>query len=148
LNPDFRDMLFAFSDEGVEFLIVGAYAMGAHGYARATGDIDLWVRRSPENAARVMRALIRFRAPLFNLTLDDLNTPDVVFQIGAPPRRIDILTSISGVEFDDAWPNRVSLVIEGRTFHAIGRAELIQNKKATGRPKDQIDALWLEKPTP
>ena len=144
MNPDFRDMLFALSDEGAEFLVVGAYAMAAHGFTRATADIDLWVRRSPENAQRVMRGLIRFRAPLFDVTVEDLNAPDIVFQIGAPPRRIDILTSISGIEFDAAWDHRVELIVEGRAFFAIGKSDLVQNKKATGRHKDQIDVAWLE----
>src|SRR5688500_13709429 len=92
-------MLSALCEENVEFMVVGAYA-------RATGDIDLWIRRSDENADRVWKALQRFRAPLLNVSKDDLKTPDIVFQIGAAPRRIDILTSISGVEFDQAWPNR------------------------------------------
>jgi len=144
LNPDFRDMLFALSDEGVELMFVGAYALAAHGFPRATGDMDIWIRRSDENAQRVWRALDRFKAPRSNLTVDDLKTPDVVFQIGLAPRRIDILTSIDGVEFDEAWPRRKTIEVEGRQFGVIGKDDLLANKKATGRPRDLADVAWLE----
>jgi len=95
LNPDFRDMLFALSSADAEFLLVGAYALAAHGLPRATGDMDIWIRRSEENAVRVWRALRRFGAPLTGLTKDDLKTPNLVVQIGVAPRRIDILTSMT-----------------------------------------------------
>ena len=145
LNPDFRDMLSALCEEGAEFLLVGAYALAAHGLPRATGDMDIWIRRSEENAARVWRALQRFGAPLAGLTRDDLKTPDIVFQIGVAPRRIDILTSIDGVQFDEAWPNREAIVVEGLTIGVIGRSHLIRNKKAVGRPQDLADVAWLER---
>ncbi len=144
LNPDFRDILSAFYDEQVEFMIVGAYALAFHGFPRATGDIDLWIHLSDENAHRVWRALIRFGAPLFDLMIDDLKTPGLALQIGLAPRRIDILTSIDGVEFDEAWPHRQHVQIENLTIPVIGRTNLLQNKKAAGRPKDQIDVTWLE----
>jgi hypothetical protein len=144
LNPDFRDMLSALCDEDVEFLLVGAYALAAHGLPRATGDMDIWVRCSIENAERIYRALQRFGAPLFDLTINDLQVAGTVFQIGLAPRRIDILTSIDGVLFDDAWSHRKVIELEGLTVPAIGRAHLIQNKKATGRPKDLADVAWLE----
>lgn len=144
LNPDFRDMLSALCDEDVEFLLVGAYALAAHGLPRATGDMDIWVRCSSENAERIYRALQRFGAPLFDLTINDLQVTGTVFQIGLAPRRIDILTSIDGVFFDDAWSHRKVIELEGLTVPAIGRAHLIQNKKATGRPKDLADVAWLE----
>ena len=99
LNPDFAEMLVALSAEGVEYLLVGAYAMAAHGVPRATGDIDIWVRPTPENAERVLRAPGRFGAPLFDLTAADLARKGTVFQLRVPPRRIDILTSIDGVTF-------------------------------------------------
>jgi hypothetical protein len=143
LNPDYRDMLSALFEEGVEFLIVGAFALAAHGLPRATGDIDVWIRRSDENAARVWQALIRFGAPTRGLTQSDLATPDVVFQIGVAPRRIDILTSIDGVTFDEAWPHRLTVSLEGVSIPVIGRAHLIQNKRAAGRPKDLTDLDWL-----
>jgi hypothetical protein len=148
LNPDFRDMLSALSDENAEFLLVGAYAMAVHGYPRATGDMDIWIRPSAENAQRVWRALKQFKAPMRDLTVDDFNTPDIVFQIGVAPCRIDLLTSIDGVDFDDAWPHRKIIDIEGQRLAVIGRDELIRNKKACRRPKDQADALWLESEQP
>lgn len=144
LNPDFRDMLFAFCEERVEFMVVGAYALALHGLPRATGDIDLWVRRSDENARRVWRALERFGAPLQNFDIDDLTKPGIVFQIGIAPRRIDILTSIDGVEFETAWPHHETTHSEGLSIPVIGRAHLLQNKRATGRPQDIADVAWLE----
>ncbi|MCG3163727.1 MAG: hypothetical protein JMDDDDMK_05172 [Acidobacteria bacterium] len=144
LNPDFRDMLSAFCDEQVEFMVVGAYALAAHGLPRATGDIDLWIGRSDENARRVWLAIAKFGAPLSGLTLEDLKAPGTVFQIGLPPRRIDILTAIDGVEFDDAWPERIEVEIEGLKIPIIGRDHLLRNKKAAGRLKDKADVAWLE----
>lgn len=105
-NPDFRDMLSGLCDEEVDFLLVGAYALAVHGLPRATGGMDIWIRRSDENAGRTWRALRRFGAPLCNLSQGDLTTPDTVFQIGVVPRRIYILTSIDGVEFEQAWEQR------------------------------------------
>jgi hypothetical protein len=134
-------MLSALSEEKVDFLLIGAYAMAVHGLPRATGDMDLWVRASAE---RVLRALERFGAPLFDLTRDDLTHADTVFQIGVAPRRIDVLTSIDGVAFEDAWQNREEKVVEGLRLNVIGRKQLIANKRATGRPRDLADALWLE----
>ena len=97
LNRDYVEMLAALSAAGAEYLVVGAHALAAHGAPRATGDLDLWVRPTPENARRVWQALEAFGAPLHELTLGDLSRPDVVFQIGLVPQRIDILTSITGV---------------------------------------------------
>jgi hypothetical protein len=144
LNPDYRDMLSALSAAGVEYLLVGAFALAAHGLPRATGDIDVWVRPSPENALRVIKALQEFGAPAFNLTIEDLSTLDLEFQIGVAPRRVDILTSIDGIDFDHAWPNRVIVELEGVVVPVISRADLITNKRASGRPKDRADLAWLE----
>ncbi|MFO1006403.1 MAG: hypothetical protein U0929_10625 [Planctomycetaceae bacterium] len=144
MNPDFCDMLSAFNEAGVEYLVVGAYALAAHGLVRSTGDIDLWIRPTLENASRVMSALRIFRAPLGDLTLEDLCSPDLVFQIGLPPRRIDILTSIANVEFDEAWAERQSSHAAGLDFFILSRGTLIKNKKSTGRTKDLADAEWLE----
>jgi hypothetical protein len=131
--------LAALSAARAEFLIVGAHALAAHGVPRATGDLDIWVRAEPENARRVWQALETFGAPLDDLTLDDLSGPDVVFQIGVPPRRIDLLTSITGVSFDEAWENRTLVSLEGTAIPVLGRAELIRNKLAVGRPRDLAD---------
>ncbi|MHB2019438.1 MAG: hypothetical protein ACYCW6_21010 [Candidatus Xenobia bacterium] len=144
MNPDFSDMLSALSEAGAEFLIVGAYALAAYGSPRATGDLDIWVRPTPENAQRVWLALARFGAPLNDLTVAELSAPDVVFQIGVVPCRIDILTAISGVAFDDAWPARVMATVEGRQLPFIGKSDFIRNKRATGRLKDLADAALLE----
>ena len=132
--------------ERVEFLLVGAYALAAHGYPRATGDIDIWIRRSEQNVECVMKALGNFGAPLMGLTKEDLLNPQVVFQIGMAPRRIDIINMIDGVEFDDAWLERKEIEIEGLKIYVISRHHLLQNKKASGRPKDQGDISWLENP--
>lgn len=144
MNRDFAEMLSALSAAGAEFLIVGAHAVAAHGRPRATGDLDVWVRPTPENAGRVWSALERFGAPLFDLRQEDLRRPGVVFQIGVPPCRIDILTEITGVTFEDAWPNRLTTSVEGQSLPFIGRRELLVNKRAVGRPKDLGDIAFLE----
>ncbi len=118
--------------------------MAAHGFPRSTGDIDIWIRPAADNAACVWRALARFGAPRHDLSLDDLASADVVFQIGLAPRRIDLLTSIDGVEFDEAWPHRVVVDLEGVRVPVIGRAHLIRNKRASGRPRDLADLAWLD----
>jgi hypothetical protein len=143
MNRDFFDMLSALSAEGVEYLVVGAYALAAHGFPRATGDLDIWVRPTAENANRVMRALGTFGAPLHDLTQDDFLRSDTVFQIGVVPGRIDLLSGITGVEFGDAWRTRVTAVIEGLAVPVIGADDLLRNKEATGRPQDLVDAAWL-----
>ena len=148
LNPDYRDMLSALCAEGVEFLLVGAYALAAHGFPRATGDIDIWVRRSPENAQRVWKALAAFGAPLHDLEEDDLTAEGIVFQIGVAPRRIDILTSIDAVSFHEAWAHRVEVEVEGLKVSILGRGELLINKRASGRPQDVADVTRLEEEGP
>lgn len=144
LNRDFTDILSAFIEERVEFLVVGGYAMAFHGYVRATGDIDLWIRSTPENAERVWKALNTFGAPLFDLTKEDLQTPGMVFQMGLPPSRIDIITEIDGVEFEEAWKKRNTIEYKESLIPLIDKHLLLVNKKATGRPKDLNDVLWLE----
>ncbi len=144
LNPDFRDMLSTFSDESVEFRVVGAYALATYGLPRATGDIDLWIRPSPENAKRVWHALVHYGAALSGLTADDLSTPGLVIQIGVAPRRIDILTSIDGVLFEEAQPQCEVRTIEDLEVPVIGRLDLLRNKRASGRPQDIADIAWLE----
>ena len=147
LNEDFRDLLLEFADGKVEFIIVGAFAVAYHGVPRATGDMDVFVKPSPENAKRVFDALVRFGAPLASAGVkpEDFETPGIVYQIGQPPRRIDVLTEISGVSFDEAWATRQSVHFEGRVVHFIGRDELLRNKKAAGRPKDLADLFRLRK---
>ncbi len=144
LNPDFRDMLSALSEEGVEFLLVGAYAMAVHGMPRATGDLDIWIRPTKENAERLMSALGRFGAPLDSLAVEDFARPDVVVQIGVAPRRLDFLTSIDGVEFDGAWVKRAVVRVDGLDVPVISLADLKANKRAVGRPRDLADVEELE----
>ncbi len=144
LNPDFRDMLSAFSEKAVEYLLVGAYALAVHGVPRATGDLDVWVRPGEDNARRVRSALAQFGAPLGDLTECDFVTPGTVFQIGVAPNRIDVLTSIDGVTFEDAWPARLIVRIEGLEVPVLARHHLIRNKKTSGRPQDLADVARLE----
>ena len=144
LNPDYKDILSAFSAEKVEYMLVGAYALAAHGLPRATGDIDLWIRSTPENAHRVWGALAAFGAPLDGLTEEDFLGADVVLQIGVAPCRIDVVTSIDGVEFEDAWARRIGIEIEGIQVNVIGRDDLIRNKRAAARPQDLADVARLE----
>jgi hypothetical protein len=144
LNSDYRDMLQALVDEKVSFLLVGAYALAAHGYPRATVDIDLWVLPSPENAGAVFRALARFGAPFHNLTLADLLKDDTVFQIGVVPRRIDILTGVSGLRFEAAYRHSVEVELDGIVLRIPSVADLILNKRASGRLKDLADVEALE----
>jgi hypothetical protein len=146
LNEDFRDFLGDLLAEGVEFLIVGAYALAYHGVPRATGDIDVLVRPEPDNAARVLRALIRFGAPVraAGVTEADFARPGVVYQVGLPPRRIDVLTEISGVSWDQAWASRASASFGPATVFFLGRDALIRNKRSAGRSKDLADLESLE----
>lgn len=143
MNRDFAEMLSAFSEAGAEFLVIGAHALAAHGVVRATGDLDIWVRPTRENAERVMRALMVFGAPLMDLTIDDLMKRDTVFQIGVEPSRVDVLSGISGVDFDEAWRRRIVLDIEGVTVPVLSRADFVTNKRASGRPKDLLDLELL-----
>jgi hypothetical protein len=144
LNEDYRDMLQALADEKVSFLLVGAYAMAAHGYPRATMDIDIWVMPSAENAKAVMRALSRFGAPLLNLAKEDLQKAGTVFQIGVAPRRIDIITAASGLQFEETFERSLAVDIEGIQVRVPTIDDLIRNKRATGRTKDLADAEALE----
>ena len=145
LNEDYKEILQSLIDEQVKFLLVGAYAMAAHGYPRATMDIDIWVLPSPENSEAVLRALKQFGAPLQDLTSADLQKAGTVFQIGVAPRRIDILTEASGLQFEAAFTNSVETEIEGLTIHIPSVDDLIRNKTASGRTKDLADAEALEK---
>lgn len=144
MNRDFLDLLHALSGAEARFMVVGAYAMAVHSRPRATGDLDIWVEATSENATKVYGALASFGAPLDQLEIDDLATEGVIFQIGRPPRRIDLLTSISGVAFSEAWPRCVAARFGDRKFPVIGLEDLVVNKRAAGRPKDLLDAELLE----
>ena len=144
LNPDFRDILSVFLEDRVEFLVVGASEVAAHGLPRATKDIELWVGCSEQNAGRLFSALKHFGAPLSDIGESDFLRPGITFQIGIAPRRIDIIAEIAGVQFHSAYMNRITANLEGVAVPVISRADLLANKKAAGRPQDLVDARWLE----
>ena len=145
LNQDYKEMLSILSEENVEFILIGAYALAVHGYPRATGDIDILVRPTKENAKRVYKALLKFGAPLQEVTTEDFEKDDIIFQIGIAPRRIDIITNIAGVSFESASEDKVLVDIEGLSIPVISKQKLILNKQATGRKKDILDAKKLSK---
>jgi hypothetical protein len=144
LNPDFNELLSIFNAHRVEYLIVGAHALAVYGHVRATKDLDVWVRPDPENATRILDALGEFGAPMLDLTLEDLAKPGLTYQIGVPPVRIDILTTIDGVEFHDAWRNRHEANLDELTVWVLSRRDLLANKRAAGRMQDLADVERLE----
>lgn len=144
MNPDFIDLLRAFIAADVRFLIVGAYALALHGRPRATGDLDVWIDPTAENAARVMKALAAFGAPLAELSEGDFAREGIVYQIGVPPGRIDILTQLTGLTFAEAWPGRLRRPFGDVDVDFIGREAFVRNKRATGRPKDLGDIEGMD----
>lgn len=144
LNPDFRDILSAFIEARVEFLVVGGYAMAAHRLPRATKDLDLWVRPSEDNAKRVLTALDAFGAPRHGLTNSDLETEGTIYQIVVPPNRVDVITVIEGVHFEHAWRDHAEIDLEGLRIPVIGKTHLILNKRTVRRPQDLLGADLLE----
>jgi len=144
LNNHYKDILLILSEKKVKFLLVGAYAMAVHGYPRSTMDIDLFIMPDPENAILVLKALDDFGAPIEGLSLKDLQKEDLIFQIGIAPCRIDIITSIDGIEFREAYDRSEVIDIEGIPVHVLSIPDLITNKRATGRTKDLADAEMLE----
>lgn len=144
LDPEFREFIQFLNARDVQYLIVGGYAVGAHGLPRATKDLDVWVLADKHNAEVLMAALEDFGFGDVGLNASDFTRDDVVVQLGYPPLRIDILTSIDGVSFGDAYPHRVDEVVDGVLIRFIGRNELIVNKRAAGRGQDLADADRLE----
>jgi predicted nucleotidyltransferase len=146
LNPDYKDMLRCLQRRNAKFLVVGAYAIAAHGFPRSTMDIDFWVKPELENAQAVYEAIRDFGAPLMDLTSESLSYPSVVFQIGVAPIRIDILTAISGdIDFDDAYQTALQLELDGVKLRVPSIDVLIKNKESTGREKDLLDVKALKK---
>jgi hypothetical protein len=143
LDKDFNEFVELFLEHNVRFLIVGGYALAAHGLPRATGDLDAWVWINPENAQNIMRALNAFGFQNLSLTESDFSKEDSIIQLGYPPFRIDILTSIDGVAFDQAWEKKMVVELNGMNVPFIGRDDLITNKKAAGRPQDIADVSRL-----
>lgn len=144
MNPDFKELLLAFNEDEVEYLIVGAHALAVYGHVRATKDLDIWIRSDAENARRVISALLMFGAPLVDLSVEDLTQKGTVFQIGIPPLRIDLLTTIDGVEFDEAWNRREEATLGDVVVPVISRQHLITNKQSTGRLQDLADVEQLK----
>jgi hypothetical protein len=144
MNPDFVDLLRALAGAEVRFMIVGAYALAVHGRPRATGDLDIWIDATPENASRVMQALAVFGAPLGEITEADFAQPGVVYQMGVPPGRIDILTELTALTFEQAWPDRIRRPFGALEVDFIDRASFLRNKRATGRLKDLSDIEGIE----
>jgi hypothetical protein len=145
-SDDFDDLLSELVDAEVDFLIVGAHALAVHGHVRATGDLDILVRPTKHNADKVILALSRFGAPLaaHGVQSDDFRKLGMVYQIGLPPNRIDLLTEISGVDFDEALEGAISAPLGGNIVRFIGLAAQLKNKRASGRTKDLADAEVLE----
>ena len=145
MSPDFKEILSIFNAHEVKYLVVGAYAVMKYSEPRYTKDLDIWVEASSENAARVYKALAEFGAPLSDLTKDDFAT-DGFFQMGQPPVRIDIMMSIEGVHFEDAWPNRLEGDFDGIRAFFIGRDDLVTAKSASARPQDILDINSIRTP--
>ena len=143
LQSDLREFIGLLNSLKVEYLVVGGHAVAFHGHPRFTGDIDFFIRATSENAERVLRALGAFGFGSLGITASDLTAPGQVVQLGRPPNRIDILTSISGVDFDSAWKSRAPADLDGHAVNFIGVNELLKNKQASGRPKDLADAAKL-----
>lgn len=143
-SRDFRDLFAEFNAASVEYLVVGAHALAFHGHIRATKDLDVWIRPVATNAARVIAALAAFGAPVSQVTVGDLSTPGVTYQIGVDPLRIDILTDVDGLTFEEAWPNRTMATFDDQSVHVLSRTDLIRNKRASGRSQDLADLEALE----
>jgi len=143
-NRDFRDFLQCLNEAGARYLIVGAYAVIYHTEPRYTKDLDIWVEPLSENAKKVWGALAKFGAPLSDLTVTDFCNPDMIYQIGVEPNRIDIIMDIKGLKFSEAWDNRVANTYDDQPVSILSREDILQAKKAAGRPRDLLDVEILE----
>jgi len=139
LNKDFREFIQLLNDHSVQYLVVGGYAVAFHGHPRYTKDIDLWIWLHKDNAERILRVLREFGFGSLDLATDDFMEPDQVIQLGYPPNRIDILTSLKGVDFKECYSSRIEVAVEGTTAYFIDLENLRKNKKATGRHQDLAD---------
>ncbi len=150
MNPDFLDFLRSLLRAGARFLVVGAHAMAIYGVPRATGDLDIWISPDRENAGKVLTALEEFGAPLgaLGISRSDLESADRIIQFGTPPRRLDLLTRLSGIDFESAWTRRRLHSTGGLEIPFVSREDLIANKQATGRSKDQVDLELLRRQRP
>ena len=145
LNQDFREFFESLDRHNVRYLLVGGYAMAAHGHPRFTKDLDVWVWMDPANSKAVVAALAEFGFGSLGLTEADFLTADTVIQLGYPPQRIDLLTTPSGVTFEDCWDGRSTIDIDGLAIPVLGIRGLIANKTAAGRDQDIVDAKVLRR---
>jgi len=143
LPEDWRQFIESLNLNGVEYLVVGAVALAHHGFPRYTGDLDVLVRNSPDNARRLESALAGFGLASLGLKASDFADSYQVIQLGVPPGRIDLLTSLTGVTFEEAWASRVNAALGDTPVNFIGRKALILNKRRTGRPQDKADLVVL-----
>jgi hypothetical protein len=143
LNKDFKEFVQFLNANGVEYLVVGGYALMAHGHPRYTGDIDFWVNPARENIANLLAALAQFGFASVGLKEDDFFVEQAVIQLGFPPARIDLMVAVSGVEFAGAYKSRLEVDLDDTRINVINRDDFIRNKQATGRPKDLIDLKEL-----
>ena len=144
LNPDFREFIQSLNDNGVRYLVIGGYAVALHGYPRYTKDMDVWVEMTPENAKKLIKALDQFGFASLELKAEDFLVPDQIIQLGYPPRRIDVLTTLPGIEFSECFPAHVTADVEGVPVNFIDLDNLKKNKRATGRYQDLADLENLE----
>lgn len=146
VNRDYRDLLASFTAADVRYMVVGAYAVTFHSRPRFTKDLDVWVEPSADNAHKVYGALARFGAPLAaqGVRPEDFQRAGVVYQMGVPPNRIDVQTSVDGLDFAAAWPRRVLAAYGDAQVAYLAKADLIVNKRATARPQDLEDVKALE----
>lgn len=145
-NPDFSDLFSCFAAAEVRFLVVGGYAVAFHGFPRHTKDLDVWIDNAADNSERARKALIAFGAPMREVTVDDLRNPETVLQIGVAPNRIDVITHLEGLSFDDAWKRRVPFDYGQQKIFVVSKADLIESKRRAGRPRDLEDLKSLEGP--
>jgi predicted nucleotidyltransferase len=139
LNEDFNTFVRLCEEIGVEYMIVGGYAVAIHGYPRFTGDIDIWYRQTKINCSKIIEVVAAFGFASLQLSVDDLMEPEVIIQFGRPPRRIDLVSTIDGINFDDAFPRAITLVVDDVSIKIISKPDLIINKSASGRHKDLDD---------
>jgi hypothetical protein len=144
LNRDFSDLLSELNGEEARYLLVGGYALSSYGRPRATGDLDLWIEPSLLNAEKVFRALANYGAPLERITPADFTNPGIILQIGVAPNRVDILTSLTGLTFDEAWKNRKPTSFGEIPLFVISESDFVRNKRSVGRPQDLVDAEEIE----
>jgi hypothetical protein len=146
LTKDFKEFSASLNASGAEYLVVGGYALAAHGHPRYTGDLDFWIGTARSNARRVLEALARFGFGSLQITEEDLSRPDSVVQLGVPPNRIDLLTSIDGVSFADCYARQMPVDVDGVVLNFISLEDLKANKRASGRMKDRADLEELGDP--